>query len=282
MNYINPPFNYSGSKLKLLDQILPLFDYSKDYFIDLFCGGGSVYTNILDKYKKVLINDVLSELIGIHENLNDNASEFIESVKVLAKTKQNQALYNQLRESFNSEKTPEKLYALMLTCTNNTLRYNQKGIFNQTWGQREFNDSIQKKLDIFVEHIAKYSEKIYYASRNFNEIIPTKPSMVYCDPPYGFCMDENGDITNSQVSLAGYNRFWYQKNDIELYNYLLKLDKNKHSFMLSGVLEHDGKKAWLTNKLMQDKFSYEQLDFNYNGVSRKGDKQTVEVVIMNY
>lgn len=282
MTYINPPFNYSGSKLKLLDQILPHLDYSKEYFIDLFCGGGSVYTNILDKYKKVLINDVLSELIGIHENLNDNSQEFIESVKKLSKTKQNQELYIQLRESFNSEKTPEKLYALMLTCTNNTLRYNQKGGFNQTWGQREFNDSTQKKLDIFVDHISKYSEKIYYSSRNFYEILPTKPSMIYCDPPYGYRMDENGEITNDQVSLAGYNRFWYQRDDVRLYEYLLNLDRNKHSFMLSGVLEHDSKMAWLTNKLIQDKFKYEKLDFNYNGVSRKGDKETVEVIIMNY
>src|SRR5574344_1815734 len=46
---INPPFNYTGSKFKLLDQILPLLDYNKEYFIDLFCGGGSVYTNVLDK-----------------------------------------------------------------------------------------------------------------------------------------------------------------------------------------------------------------------------------------
>ena len=47
--YINPPFNYSGSKLKLLEQILPLFDYNKDYFIDLFCGGVSVYTNVFHR-----------------------------------------------------------------------------------------------------------------------------------------------------------------------------------------------------------------------------------------
>lgn len=282
MTYINSPMNYTGSKFKLLDQILPHLDYSKDYFIDLFCGSGVVAYNVLDKYKKLLINDILSELIGIHENLNDNASEFIESVKELAKTKQNQALYNQLRESFNQEKTPEKLYALMLTCNNNIIRYNQKGVFNQTWGKREFNDSIQKKLNIFVEHIAKYSEKIYYASRIFNEIMPTKPSMVYLDAPYGMCMDEKGDITNNQVSLAGYNRLWFQKDDIKLYEYILKLDKNKHSFMLSGVLEHDGKMAWITNKLISDKFNYEELDFNYNGVSHKGDKETVEVIIMNY
>ena len=47
---IETPFNYTGSKFRLLEQILPEFDYSKPYFVDLFTGGGSVYTNVLDKY----------------------------------------------------------------------------------------------------------------------------------------------------------------------------------------------------------------------------------------
>jgi len=32
---IETPFNYTGSKYKLLEQILPKFDYSKPYFLDL-------------------------------------------------------------------------------------------------------------------------------------------------------------------------------------------------------------------------------------------------------
>jgi site-specific DNA-adenine methylase len=92
MDYINPPFNYSGSKLKLLNQILPLFDYNKDYFIDIFTGGGSVYVNVLDKYDKVLINDVISDLIGAHKKLANDPLPFIDSVKMLANTKEDQKL----------------------------------------------------------------------------------------------------------------------------------------------------------------------------------------------
>ena len=32
--YIETPFNYTGSKHRILDQILPLFDYSKRNFVD--------------------------------------------------------------------------------------------------------------------------------------------------------------------------------------------------------------------------------------------------------
>jgi DNA adenine methylase Dam len=269
---INPPFNYTGSKFKLLDQILPLLDYNKEYFIDLFCGGGSVYTNVLDKYQKILINDILEELIGIHQKLAIEPYIFIEDVKKLAITKYNQQLYIDLRKSFNDNKTPEKLYSLLLTCTNNILRYNQKGEFNQTWGQRQFNDNIQKKLDIFVDHISKYKEKIIYTSKNFYEINPIKPSMIYCDPPY----------TNT---LAGYNRYWNQTLEDKLYDYVKKLDKNGHSFALSGILgEHDNnKRAKIIDNLIADGFNYKILNFDYEGVARnKKSKNSQEILIYNY
>ena len=62
---IETPFNYTGSKYKLLEQLLPKFDYSKSYFLDLFCGGGSVYTNVLDKYEKIWANDIIKNLVEI-------------------------------------------------------------------------------------------------------------------------------------------------------------------------------------------------------------------------
>jgi hypothetical protein len=51
--------------------------------------------------------------------------------------------------------------------------------------------------------------------------------------------------------------------------------------MISGVIEHDNKKSWLINKLIKDNFNYKELNCN-NGISHKGDKKTIEVIIMNY
>jgi len=129
MNYVNTPFNYTGSKFKLLEQILPEMDYTKNYFVDLFCGGGSVYTNIVDKYDKVLVNDIISELIGIHTNLLES-DNIIEQTKLLCPSKGDKESYLKLREDFNKDKTPERLWALMLCCTNNLMRFNTKGEFN--------------------------------------------------------------------------------------------------------------------------------------------------------
>jgi len=269
---INPPFNYTGSKFKLLDQILPLFDYEKEYFIDLFCGGGSVYTNILDKYQKILINDTLKELIGIHQKLAIEPYSFIEKVKKLANTKESQELYLKLRSSYNQDKTPEKFYALMLSCTNNMLRLNKNGDFNQTWGKRGFNENTQKKLDLFVEHINKYKDKLYYSSKNFYEIKPTKPSMVYCDPPY----------TNSE---AGYNMIWSKDLEKKLYLYIKELDKNGHSFALSGLLgEHkNNERSEIIDNLLNDGFNYKILEFDYEYVAKnKNSKNSQEILIYNY
>lgn len=53
--------NYTGSKFKLLNQILPFFDYDKSNFVDLFAGGGSIFINVLEKYDNVYINDIISD-----------------------------------------------------------------------------------------------------------------------------------------------------------------------------------------------------------------------------
>jgi DNA adenine methylase Dam len=269
---INPPLNYTGSKFKLLEQLLPLFDYTKNYFIDLFCGGGSVYCNVLDKYERILINDKIPELIEIHKNLIHNPDEFVQKTKSYCPKKDDPEAYDLLRKDFNNEKTPEKLLALMLSCTNNMLRFNQKFLFNQTFGKRSWNDNTQIKVDEFVKHTQNYKDKIYFSSKDFFEIIPKKASMVYADPPY----------TNTD---AGYNCFWNQTLEDKLYQYLLDLDKNGSSFMLSGVLgKHTKEKeSKIINKLIEDGYKWKILDHNYNKVSRqKEEKVSQEVVIYNF
>lgn len=77
---INTPFNYTGSKFKLLEQLLPELDYTKKTFYDVFTGGGSVYANVLDKYDKIMINDIITDLILIHYNLINNKNEFLDKV----------------------------------------------------------------------------------------------------------------------------------------------------------------------------------------------------------
>jgi DNA adenine methylase Dam len=279
--YVNPALNFTGSKFKLLPQLLPQMDYTKKYFVDLFCGSFVVGSNVVDKFEKVLANDIIEDLVEIHNNIINNSDKFILDVKSLVVSNDDQDGFNKLRESYNKDKSPEKLYALLLCSTNNMLRFSQTFKYNQTFGKRTFNSSTEKKLEEYIKHIQPHKDKIIFTSKSFNDIKLKKPSMVYIDPPYGYILNNN-EIGNKQISEAGYNAFYKKEDDIKLFNYILDLNKNGHSFMVSGLLEHDDKVSWLMTKLVESGFNYKELDFDYNKVSRKGDKNSTELIITNF
>lgn len=280
--YIETPFNYTGSKFKILDQLLPLFDYNKQTFVDLFTGGGSVYTNVIDKYDKLVVNDIIQDLILIQKKLilTDGV---INKVQNLCVEKDDKDGYLQLRESYNTEKSPEKLWALMLCCTNNMLRFNQKFEFNQTFGKRTFNKNTEKKVINYIEHVRPHKNKLIFSNKRFDDVPIVMKSFYYIDPPYGYVRNEDGSMGNKQISEAGYNAYYKKSDDEALYNYVHKINDVGATFLMSGVLEHDGKESWLLHKLIEDGFNYSVIDLDYKKVSKKTtDKKTKEIVIFNY
>ena len=278
---IETPFNYTGSKFKLLEQLLPEFDTTKSTFVDVFTGGGSVYTNVLDRYEKVIVNDIITDLIGIHKGLL-YSDDIVNKTKSLCPGKDNPVGYGTLRDNYNDNPSPEGLWALMLSCTNNMMRFSQKFRFNQTFGKRGFSDSTQKKVNNFTDHIRKFKDKLVYLSTPFEKIEIQSDMMIYLDPPYGRIKNEDGSIGKKQISEAGYNAFWKQEDDMKLYEFIRKIDSIGASFMVSGVLYHDGKTCWMLDKLIADGFTYKEIEYDYNKVSRKGNKETTEIIITNY
>ena len=221
--YIETPFNYTGSKFKILNQLLPSFDYNKKTFIDLFSGGGSVYTNVVNKYDKLIINDIIKDLVLIQKKLilNDGV---IDKVKHLCVDKNDKDAYMDLRSSYNNDKSPEKLWALMLCCTNNMLRFNQKFEFNQTFGRRTFNRNTEKKVDNYIEHVRPYKDKLMFMHKHFTDIPIMMKSFYYIDPPYGYIMNDDGSMGNKQISEAGYNAYYRKDDDLRLYDYIHKIN----------------------------------------------------------
>jgi len=263
---IESPMNYTGSKYKLLEQILPHFHKSKR-FVDLFCGGGSIYLNILDKYDEVLVNDIITDLVKIHQGILES-DDIIQKTKELCPGKKNPEGYAKLRDSYNIDPTPEKLWALMLSCTNNMMRFNKKFKFNQTYGDRGWSSNTENKVNN-MKSVRPYLNKIKFTSQPFQEIEITEDTFFYCDPPY----------SNTE---AGYNAYWKKNDDSDLYKYLLEIDKAGSFFMISGVLSHNGIDSDLLKRLISKKYHYRELEFNYNKVSKKGKKETKEIIISNY
>lgn len=268
-NYIKTPFNYTGSKFKILNQIIPEMDYNKPYFCDLFCGGGSVYTNILEHYDKILANDIIEDLIDIHKLILVDDS-IIEDTKALCPGKDNKEGFLSLRSSYNEHKTPSKLWALMLSSTNNMMRFNKKFLYNQTYGNRGWNPNTDNKVNEFKTELRKYGHKVRYTSKSFSDVkISSDKVMLYCDPPY----------SNTE---AGYNAYWERDDDQKLYEYLKNIDSSGSSFMVSGSLKHDNKSCFLLDELIKDGYSVKKIEHNYNKVSRSGNKKTEEIIIINY
>jgi len=272
--FIQTPFNYTGSKYKLLPQLINKFDYRKSSFVDVFTGGGSIYTNVLDSYNEIYINDVILPLIDIHKQLISRGQSFVDEVKKYCVAKDDALGYMVLRKEFNATKDSARLFALMLCCTNNMMRFNKKFEFNQTFGKRSFNDSTQKKIDQFLFHVQPLASKINFMSKDFYLLKPNDISNIffYLDPPY----------FNTE---AGYNAYWSNSHEEKLYNYIKDIASNGASFAISGVMgNHKGKaESPVLSKLKSDGYNVIELEFDYNKVSKNKDaEQGVEVLITNY
>lgn len=300
--YIASPLNYTGGKLKLLPQILPLFPKKIETFVDLFCGGCNVGVNV--NAEKIFCNDSNEKLIEFFNYLKntDYKAFFSQISKVieefhLSNTAENGysfygcnssaglSSYNReyflaLRENFNSLQTKDsyyfaKFYILIVYAFNNQIRFNSKGFYNLPVGKRDFNKRMSEKLETFMSSIAN----IEFISKDFREFkteILTQNDFVYADPPY-------------LITCASYNELdgWNENNEIDLLKMLDKLNERKLRFALSNVLSAKGKvnnilDSWL-NKNPEYKCYHLNFDYknsNYHKTERinKAD----EVLITNY
>lgn len=186
---LEPPTNYTGSKHKLIPQLIKYFPKDVDVFYDVFCGGLSVTINT--NYERYVANDIITPLVEFYrmiyiaakENrINDEISKILE-FKI---PKDDQDIYNKLRSDFNLDKDPYKLFSLICSCTNNLMRFSKKLNFNQTWGKRNISDKTVNKLHLYMDRL-KEKELVFtnYSFENlFERNCPTKNDFVYCDIPY--------------------------------------------------------------------------------------------------
>ncbi|MDA3057640.1 Dam family site-specific DNA-(adenine-N6)-methyltransferase [Campylobacter sp. VBCF_05 NA6] len=292
----NSPLNYTGSKFRLLSQILPIFPKYNETFVDLFCGGSSVGVN--SNAKNIVLNDKNRFLIGLFKYFKNNPYEkiFSEVMGVIEKfnlsqsskfgykfyncdsskglSSYNRIGFNALREEYNKTKNVLLLYVLIIFCFNNQIRFNAKDEFNLPCGKRDFNDKMQEKLKNFVE-ILKIKNFTFtnFDFRNFDFKL-YKEAFFYIDPPYF-------------LASASYNENggWGLKDELDLLDILENLDKIGAKFAFSNVIFHKNKehkilKSWLEKHA---NFRLHYLDFSYKNCNYQRQKNnSQEVLITNY
>lgn len=291
------PLNYTGGKVKLLPQILPLFPDNIDTFVDLFCGGCNVGINV--KANNYIYNDINPFVIDFYNFLKTiDKNAFISSVNNLIKQyglsqsciygydkyncnsseglgKYNKDKFISLRKDFNNSKIKNDtyfamFYTLIVFSFNNQIRFNSKGEYNLPVGKRDFNEKMQKKLSAFIDTIKKQNP--CFVCKDFSEI--KTGDFVYADPPY-------------LISTASYNENggWTEKDEKRLLSYLSYLNDNSIRFALSNVLCHKGKENCLLAEWCEknkEKIKVFHLNYNYNNSNYQSKQtKTDEVLIVN-
>lgn len=274
-NRIKSPLNYTGSKYKLLSQLMPLFPKNISTFVDLFTGGGTVALNV-DSQKTYSIDNNYSviKLLSLFQKLSFD--ELVEKVKELEKyyglSRDNKLGYLKLRDYYNSYQDPVALFTLICYSFNNMTRFNSKGQYNVPFGKRIFNENIRKNLKETISVIQ--SKEIIFAFSDYKEAFNLvdsqldENSFVYCDPPY-------------LITDAAYNSHWDKQEFTKLLILLDQLNERGIKWGLSEVIFHKGKENDVLREWM-DKYKVHYINSDYSNCNYQTSGTSVEVYVYNY
>lgn len=272
---IKSPLNYTGNKFKLLNQIIPIFPKVQK-FADVFCGGLNVGINA--DADVVFANDRNKSIIEIYEYFrNNNIDEILNEIKRIINfynlSKTNQEGFLNLRNDYNNNKNPLKLYMLSCYSFNNIIRFNDKLYFNTSFGKNKssFNTQIEENLLKFVNVLK--NKNVIFSSKDFKDFDYENADLIYCDPPY-------------LISDAVYNEKggWSKQDDADLLQILDAVHQNGKMFALSNVIEHKG---LVNEELLEWSKKYNTIVLNktYSNCSynlKTKSEKTVEVLITNF
>lgn len=279
--HITSPMNYMGGKKDLLSRILPYFPSDIDTFVDLFCGGCTVGINA--NAKKVVFNDAIGQMIKLYQNIlvrdTENLVSYVDSViNAYGINRYDKEAYNAFREKYNLDEFHDMidLFILVAFGFNNQIRFNRKGEFNIPFGVNRsgWNNKMKQNFINFANALKERDISFQNCDfREFNYDSLTKDDFVYVDPPY-------------LISMATYNSAWREKEEEELLDILLSLDKRGIRFALSNVFENkNAENTILKNWCKKNKFKVVHLLADYSNSSyHRKEKESItdEVLVTNY
>ena len=271
------PLNYQGGKYDLVDFIKENLPNEKiGRFIDVFGGGYSVGANI--EAEQIIYNDynfMVARLLECFKN-----SDTAELVRYITRTVKRYKLepnakaeYMKLRDKYNSTPLERRdlkmLYVLILYGFNQQIRFNSSYDYNNPVGPAGFNDVMLSKLVSFCRRMQEQNLVIHSGDFEKMEEYFDEKTFLYCDPPYLITLGSYND------GKRGFNG-WNVEDEKLLYNFLDKANSKNIKFMLSNVLDHNGKHNDLLETWVK-KNGFNVIE--YKGAARKGRK---EILITNY
>lgn len=284
---IKSPINYMGSKRRLLKQILPLFPDNINTFYDLFAGGGTISLNTNANYH--IWNDINEPIILMFKHLAMLEESSLGTLKELAYQQLVRDNFEKLRNKYNQHNGSEFdqsiwLYLLIISSFNGLARFNQQGGYNMPWlSNSHLNktfltnkiNGLQSYIDQIQSGNYKFTCKSYDKVVDFNKV--SSDDFVYLDPPY--------TMTTAPYNDGNRNQNWEIKDDVELINYIEKLDQVGIKFALSNVLSHRGEsnQILIDYLVKNDNLKVHHLSKSYyNSSYHTKPGKSDEVLITNY
>lgn len=277
MNYLPNIIPYTGNKFRHIKQILHNIPDGLDRFVDAFGGSGCVAINVAANNitKGVVYNDFESNISRlVCDAVSDvdfiNKVNYVQSQYPLTKE-----WYLKLREDFNQMISTHPCYFAMLFVLisrsfNNQYRVNLKGQFNLPYGERSYLNI--EHVHQIREALERCSTGIGFMNASYEHLLrfqPNTKNLVFFDPPY-------------YNSVAGYNSFWSEDDELKLYRNIRDLSDSGNYFMMTNTLVNRGKFNPHLKRFMKD-FEYYQLECNHNNSSyHKSDAPTEEYLIANF
>ena len=288
------PINYQGNKSRIVDKILSFIPKNVSAIHEIFCGSailsfasnvGDIYLNDTNHYILDLIKYFYSNSAEIIIKKTDElilryglTNTFYEGRLIYPEEKHeglsryNKEAYNQLKSDYNKDKDIAKLFVLVIYGFNHYLRFNGKDEFNVPVGKVDFVESLRKRTIEYCN--AVQSKTITMTNYDFrNELLymnADKSDLFYFDPPY-------------LITQAPYNAFWKQQDEQDLLLLLDKLNANGYKFLLSNVIESNGKENALLKDWMK-KYNVRHITRRYlnSSYQKKNLSNADEVIIYNY
>ncbi|ENG4423351.1 Dam family site-specific DNA-(adenine-N6)-methyltransferase [Listeria monocytogenes] len=200
-NVITAPIRWTGSKKKLLNEMLLTFDKEKTVYVEPFLGSGTVLLNVLSQnmYKKHYVNDINSNLINFYQILKSEKEKLFQIIidicqqyNQLEDISEKEIYYYEMRKKFNERrikvyKRAAVFWFLMKSGFNGVYRVNSNNKFNVPFGKKEkilFNLENAKTISELIQNVEFFN--LDYIT--FLETVSNKESFneafLYFDPPY--------------------------------------------------------------------------------------------------
>jgi len=268
------PLNYSGSKDEILPSIIKELPKHLDVFVDAMGGAFNVGANIV-AMDRVVYNEYNPFIFGIVKMLvNKKRADIVKDTKTFVSTyglhKKDKDAYLKLRNFYNVESNnPSILFTLQIYAFQNIIRFNSSMKMNTPVGNNEYNSGTEERILNFRSK----TPKVQLFNKKYQTINMTdypEDTVFYFDPPYFLTTAEYND------GKRGFDG-WDADKETELLDFLARIDASGRKFILSNVLQHNGKKHHMLEEWIK------QHGYHVVVVGQTGIKYPrTEVLVMNY